>query len=893
MQLAHFSIQQKFLLLLIPTIFYLLLLTLMVVTQQYLLNQTQQQIEGFILISLIFLSLTILITLFIISVASTIQRSFVPLLTHGKALAQGDTNTEIKSQGTDETQQLLQLYAKIQTQLRDKQHLIDYYQRMLDELKRLFAALAAGNLDENVTTEYTGDLAQLKIDINEALKQLRTAITDIKIATDATAKGILDKRVELTGKQGFLKDLAININQNLDTNQLLLEDIMAIFQALAEGNLNCTMQRNYAGTLVQLKTDVNTSIARLNKIFLEIKEVLLAAIEGRFNNRMTLDNKTGFFKELAEHLNATLNVNQNIAEEVMRVFAAVSAGDLSQSMQCEYNGNLATLKKNVNNSVAQLNTTMEEIRVVIDASAQGVLDQRIEVGSKQGFFKDLSNKLNASLEINQTMIEEVMQVFAAVSVGDLTQSMKGNYAGALAQLKEDVNISVKKLNEVMSEIREAVTVAGQGIFDNRISIEAKQGFFRELSENLNHNLDINQKMVEELMRVFAAIAVGDLTKTMQDNYQGRLGELKQDVNNSIARLNTLFEELMHVFSAMSRGDLSQLMQGSYEGRLAELKRDINNSITKLNNVMAEVGQTSEQVNTAAGEILQGNISLSQRTEQQAAALEETSSSMQQMTDTVQQNADNAEQANQLSFSAREHAEEGGKVVNRAIMAMDEINKSSKKVSDIISVIDEIAFQTNLLALNAAVEAARAGEQGRGFAVVATEVRNLAQRSAAAAKEIKSLIQDSVTKVNEGSTLVDQSGKTLEEIVTSVKRVSDIVAEIAAASREQSAGILQVNKAVTQMDEMTQQNAALVEELSSNSDSMRKQITSLNDLLRFFTFNVQQQEFVKKNVATSITKHRDKPTKPAKSTNKTTSQQRESLAERIRKSQEDSQSWENF
>ena len=237
-----------------------------------------------------------------------------------------------------------------------------------------------------------------------------------------------------------------------------------------------------------------------------------------------------------------------------------------------------------------------------------------------------------------------------------------------------------------------------------------------------------------------------------------------------------------------------------------------------------------EVQTGAEEISKGNTNLSQRTEEQASSLEETASSMEEMTSTVKQTADNAGQANQLAMAARQQAEKGGAVVSAAVTAMGGINVASKKIADIIGVIDEIAFQTNLLALNAAVEAARAGEQGRGFAVVATEVRNLAGRSATAAKEIKALIQDSVARVDEGSKLVDESGRTLEEIVSAVKKVTDIVAEIAAASREQSSGIEQVNKAVMQMDESTQQNAALVEQATAASQAIVEQAQSLNGMI---------------------------------------------------------------
>jgi len=227
------------------------------------------------------------------------------------------------------------------------------------------------------------------------------------------------------------------------------------------------------------------------------------------------------------------------------------------------------------------------------------------------------------------------------------------------------------------------------------------------------------------------------------------------------------------------------------------------------------------------------LDLSKRTEEQAASLEETASSMEQMTATVRNNADNAAQANQLAAAAREQAERGGRVVGSAVAAMSEINAASKKIADIIGVIDEIAFQTNLLALNAAVEAARAGEQGRGFAVVAAEVRNLASRSAGAAKEIKALIQDSVGKVNEGTRLVDESGKVLGEIVTRVKKVTDVMAEIANSSREQASGIEQVNQAVTLMDTMTQQNAALVEEDTAAAQALSAQAAGLTKLIAHY------------------------------------------------------------
>ena len=338
----------------------------------------------------------------------------------------------------------------------------------------------------------------------------------------------------------------------------------------------------------------------------------------------------------------------------------------------------------------------------------------------------------------------------------------------------------------------------------------------------------------QIQALIQAAAAGDLEKRVDTStYSGFMKGLGEGVNELLDAIVVPLRTGAELIKALAEGDLRRDMDGEFQGEFAEFKDSINETLRNLRDIVTRIREASGNIASAAGEIAQGNQDLSQRTEEQAASLEETASSMEQLTSTVKQNADNARQANQLAAGAREQAERGGEVVGNAVAAMAQINEASKKINDIIGVIDEIAFQTNLLALNAAVEAARAGEQGRGFAVVASEVRNLAQRSAAAAKEIKALIKDSVEKVELGSRLVNDSGETLEEIVNSVKKVSDIIAEIAAASQEQSAGIEQVNKAITQMDEVTQQNAALVEQAAAASESLNDQAQALDELMTFF------------------------------------------------------------
>ena len=380
---------------------------------------------------------------------------------------------------------------------------------------------------------------------------------------------------------------------------------------------------------------------------------------------------------------------------------------------------------------------------------------------------------------------------------------------------------------------------------------------RFLSRNLANVVKAAQAIGGGDLSARSSVATKDEVGTLAQSFNAMGDKLQANMmkeREQAAKTGQFMVDAKRVLGKLAQGDLTDQMTSACEGDLEQIKVSLNSAITNLTTTITTVREAAESVTTGAEEITKGNEDLSQRTSEQASSLEETSGAMEEMTSTVKQNADNAKQANQLAIAARDVAGKGGAVTTRAIDAMDEINKSSKKIADIITVIDEIAFQTNLLALNAAVEAARAGEHGHGFAVVAAEVRNLAQRSATAAKEIKGLINESVQRVTDGSELVDQCGKTLEEIVGSVKRVTDIIAEITAASQEQATGIDEVNKAIMQMDEMTQQNAALVEEATSASQSMKEQARELMGQVSSFKLTPTGQEsHMRSSVASAVHK----------------------------------------
>ncbi len=355
-------------------------------------------------------------------------------------------------------------------------------------------------------------------------------------------------------------------------------------------------------------------------------------------------------------------------------------------------------------------------------------------------------------------------------------SASGERLGAVAEWRD-------KTDEVLieQEIADIVAAAGSGDLDKRVVLDGKDGFFAAIGQGINNLLVATHAALSTTSVVLNRVATGDLSRTVEQDFSGLFGQLKDDTNSTVMRLRE---------------------------------------------VVGRIKEAADAINTASQEIAAGNQDLSSRTEQQASSLQETASSMEELNATVKQNAENARQANELARKSNDAVTRGGDAVKRVVSTMGDIQNSSRKIADIISVIDSIAFQTNILALNAAVEAARAGEQGRGFAVVATEVRNLAQRSATAAKEIKELIAESVTKVDGGAKLVAQAGSAMDEVVLSFHHVAELMAEIANASREQATGIEQVTRAVGQMDEVTQQNAALVEQAAAAAESLEEQAQSL-------------------------------------------------------------------
>ncbi|ASE51908.1 HAMP domain-containing protein [Stenotrophomonas maltophilia] len=472
--------------------------------------------------------------------------------------------------------------------------------------------------------------------------------------------------------------------------------------------------------------------------------------------------------------------------KAVNAIQSVARGDLSVSTQATSKDEAGKMLAATAEMTAMLRRFSEQTQLMAQMHAGPDISHRIPEDFP-GVYGQLASGINTVIFEHLDAIVDAIEVLNQYAIGNLAPDAR-RLPGSRAILHESMDAAKASLLAINTQIQQLASAAAAGDFSQRGDAQRFDHDFRVMIEQLN---------------------------SMMQVADGNLGQLSQ------------------LLQSIAAGDLTARMDGQFNGVFARMRDDANTTVAQLTQIVGQIQASASSITLAAGEIASGNSDLSRRTEQQAANLEETAASMEELTSTVRQNAEHARQANQLAIGAHGVASQRGEVVGQVVTTMSAIEASSKKIAEIISVIDGIAFQTNILALNAAVEAARAGEQGRGFAVVASEVRTLAQRSAAAAKEIKGLIDDSVGKVAEGSSLVHQAGSTMGEIVASVQRVTDIMAEISAASQEQSAGIEQVNQTVVQMDETTQQNAALVEEATAAARAMEDQAVQLGEAVARF------------------------------------------------------------
>ena len=587
------------------------------------------------------------------------------------------------------------------------------------------------------------------------------------------------------------------------------------------GAMYDTAKRIAAGNLdfkINLAVNDSTSaMAAMSNMQSNIRQLITdtsmlsnATKEGRLATRADANRHLGDYRKVVAGVNETLDAVIGPLNVAANYVDRISKGDIPAKITDNYNGDFNAIKQNLNTCIDAVNNMVTEAVSLEKSAIDGQLNTRADANKYHGEFRKVIEGFNKSLDAIVTPLSMAAGYVDKLAKGDMPAKITDSYNGDFNVIKNNLNTCIDAISLLVFDANKLAQAAQDNKLDERADANKHFGDYRKVIEGVNGTLDT----------VMAKNATDAAQKAKE----------AQALQNAV-------EETQEVIESAKTGDLTNRVSlAGKTGAIASLCDGVNALMDKMTEVVVQVREAGETINTAAGEISTGNNDLSSRTEQQASSLEETAASMEELASTVKNNAENAKQANQLAASASSVAIKGGEVVGQVVSTMTSINESAKKIEDIISVIDGIAFQTNILALNAAVEAARAGEQGRGFAVVAGEVRNLAQRSASAAKEIKELITDSVSKTAEGTVQVEDAGKTMQEIVSSVQRVTDIMGEITAASIEQSAGIDQVNSAITSMDEVTQQNAALVEEAAAAAESLVEQAASLMDTVNEFKLN---------------------------------------------------------
>ncbi|WNB75721.1 methyl-accepting chemotaxis protein [Methylomonas koyamae] len=637
----------------------------------------------------------------------------------------------------------------------------------------VFKAFGEGNFDAPIEK-----LPGKKVFINEAVElvrgNLKAVIADANLLAQAAVEGKLSTRADASKHHGDFRKLVQGVNNTLDAVIGPLNVAADYVDRISKGNIPAKITDNYNGDFNTIKNNLNNCIDAIGNMVAEAAALEKAAIEGRLATRADASQYQGDFRKIVQGVNNTLDAVIGPLNVAADYVDNISKGNIPAKISDNYNGDFNTIKNNLNNCIDAIGNMVAEAAALEKAAIEGRLATRADASQYQGDFRKIVQGVNNTLDAVIGPLNVAADYVDKISRGAIPAKITDSYNGDFNVIKNNLNTCIDAVNALVADADMLAQAARDGRLSTRADANKHQGDFRKIVQGVNDTLD------------------------------GVIGPLNEAVD---------------VLSLVEQGDLTRTINGDYQGQLGDFKDTVNNTIANLSKTIGEVIVAADQLTNAAEQISSTSQSLSQAASEQAASVEETSASIEEMAASINQNAENAKVTDGMAGKASKEAVEGGAAVKQTVDAMKEIAAK-------IGIIDDIAYQTNMLALNAAIEAARAGDHGKGFAVVAAEVRKLAERSQVAAQEIGELAGSSVKTA-------ETAGKLLDEIVPSIAKTSDLVQEIAAASQEQSAGVSQVNNAMNQMNQITQQNASASEELAATAEEMTGQSEQLQSLMAFF------------------------------------------------------------